>query len=82
MDDEAYGLLKELRQTWGKEKAVDHFRKLAAQEPVVMRGNTNRVQLAVAGECTLIIAYAPTIQRATSNKGPIDWFPWSLSGTG
>lgn len=75
IDDEAYGLLMGLIQAWGKEKAVDYFRKLAAQEPVVMRGNTNRVQLTVAGEYSLIIAYAPTIQRETSKGGPIDWVP-------
>jgi iron(III) transport system substrate-binding protein len=75
VDDEAYGLLIGLMDAWGKEKAMDYFRKLAAQQPVVMRGNTNRVQLAVAGEYSLIIAYAPTIQRETSKGGPIDWVP-------
>ena len=75
IDDEAYGLLIGLMDAWGKEKAVDYFRKLAAQQPVVMRGNTNRVQLAVAGEYSLIIAYAPTIQRETSHGAPIDWVP-------
>lgn len=73
IDDEAYGLLSGLIRAWGKEKAVAYFKKLAAQEPVVMRGNTNRVQLAVAGEYDLIIAYAPTIQRETSKGAPIDW---------
>lgn len=75
IDDEAYGLLMGLMEAWGKERAVDYFRKLAAQKPVVMRGNTNRVQLAVAGEYSLIIAYAPTIQRETSRGAPIDWVP-------
>lgn len=75
IDDEAYGLLSGLIKAWGKEKAVAYFKKLAAQEPVVMRGNTNRVQLAVAGEYDLIIAYAPTIQRETSKGAPIDWVP-------
>ena len=59
----------------GMERAVAYFRKLAAQEPVVMRGNTNRVQLAMAGEYPLIIAYAPTIQRETSKGHPMDWVP-------
>jgi iron(III) transport system substrate-binding protein len=75
IDDEAYGLLSGLIKAWGKEKAVTYFKKLAAQNPVVMRGNTNRVQLAVAGEYDLIIAYAPTIQRETSRGAPIDWVP-------
>lgn len=75
IDDEAYGLLSGLIRAWGKEKAVEYFKKLAAQEPVVMRGNTNRVQLTVAGEYDLIVAYAPTIQRETSRGAPIDWVP-------
>ena len=75
IDDSAYGLLAGLIRAWGKEKAVDYFKKLAAQEPVVMRGNTNRVQLTMAGEYYLIIAYAPTIQRETSKQHPIDWVP-------
>jgi len=75
IDNEAYGLLSGLIRAWGKEKAVSYFRKLAAQEPVPMRGNTNRVQLTMAGEYPLIIAYAPTIQRETSKGAPIDWVP-------
>lgn len=75
IDDSAYGLLAGLIRAWGKEKAVGFFKKLAAQEPVVQRGNTNRVQLTMAGEYPLIIAYAPTIQRETSLGHPIDWVP-------
>jgi len=73
IDDSAYGLLAGLTRAWGKEKAVEYFKKLAGQDPVVQRGNTNRVQLAMAGEFPLIIAYAPTIQRETSKQHPIDW---------
>ncbi|MBI3058851.1 MAG: extracellular solute-binding protein [Deltaproteobacteria bacterium] len=75
IDDEAYGLLSGLIKAWGREKAVSYFKKLAAQDPVPMRGNTNRVQLTVAGEYSLIVAYAPTIQRETSRGAPIDWVP-------
>jgi iron(III) transport system substrate-binding protein len=75
IDDSAYGLLAGLMRAWGKEKAVEYFKKLAAQEPVVQRGNTNRVQLTMAGEFPLIIAYAPTIQRETSKQHPMDWVP-------
>jgi len=75
IDDEAFGWLSGLIRAWGKEKAVDYFKKVAAQEPVLMRGNTNRVQLTVAGEYSLIVAYAPTIQRETSRGAPIDWVP-------
>lgn len=75
IDDSAYGFLIGLIRSWGKEKAVEYFKKLAAQQPSVMRGNTNRVQMAMAGEYPLIIAYAPTIQRETSLGHPMDWVP-------
>ena len=75
LDDEAYGLMTGLIRAWGKEKALAFFKKLAAQQPVVQRGNTNRVQLTMAGEYYLIIAYAPMIQRETSLGHPIDWVP-------
>ena len=73
IDTEAFGMLQGLIRAWGKEKAVAYFKKLAAQNPVPKRGNTERVQLAVAGEYPLIIAYNQTIQRMTSRGAPIDW---------
>jgi iron(III) transport system substrate-binding protein len=73
IDTEDFGLLAGLIRAWGKEKAVSYLKKLAAQEPVPMRGNTNRVQLTAAGEYPLVLAYAPTIQRETSQGAPVDW---------
>ena len=75
VDNTSYNLLAGLITAWGKDKAIAYFRKLAAQEPSVMRGDTNRVQLAAAGEFPLIISFAPIIQRATSEGAPIDWIP-------
>lgn len=75
IDTTAYTFLFGLIMAWGEEKAVSYFKKLAAQDLVPMRGNTNRVQLVMAGEFPLIIAYAPTIQRSTSKGAPIDWVP-------
>jgi iron(III) transport system substrate-binding protein len=75
VDNEAYGMLEGLKRAWGREKAVGYFRQLAAQDPVIKRGNTERVALAVAGEYSLIIAYNQTIQRMTSRGAPIDWVP-------
>jgi iron(III) transport system substrate-binding protein len=81
LDTEAYGMLEGLKRVWGKEKAVAYFRKLAAQEPVLKRGNTERVQLTLAGEYPLIVAYNQTIQRMTSRGAPIDWLPFEPSVT-
>ncbi len=75
LDTEAYGMFEGLKGAWGKEKALDYFKKLASLDPVLKRGNTERVQLAVAGEYPLIVAYNQTIQRMTSRGAPIDWLP-------
>jgi iron(III) transport system substrate-binding protein len=75
LDTEAYGMFEGLKGVWGKEKTLAYFRKLASQEPVLKRGNTERVQLTVAGEYPLIVAYNQTIQRMTSRGAPIDWLP-------
>jgi iron(III) transport system substrate-binding protein len=75
LDTEAYGMMEGLKRAWGKEKALNWFKRLASLDPVLKRGNTERVQLVVAGEYPLIIAYNQTIQRLTSRGAPIDWLP-------
>lgn len=75
LDTEAYGMMQGLIDVWGKEKAVSYFKKLAALDPVLKRGNTERVQLVVAGEYPLIIAYNITLERMTAKGAPIDWVP-------
>ena len=67
--------LQGLISAWGKDKALEYLRKLADQEPVVMRGSTVRVQLAAAGEFPLVIAYANIIQYLREKGAPIDWLP-------
>lgn len=75
IDTEAFGLVSGLITAWGKEKAVAYLKKLAAQDPIAKRGNTERVQMASAGEYPLIIAYGPTIERMTQKGAPVDWVP-------
>ena len=81
LDTEAYGMMEGLKRVWGKEKAINYFKRLAAQDPVLKRGNTERVQLVVAGEYPLIIAYNQTLQRMTSRGAPVDWLPLEPSVT-
>jgi iron(III) transport system substrate-binding protein len=75
LDTEAYGMLEGLKRVWGREKAIGYFKRLAALDPVLKRGNTERVQLTLAGEYPLIVAYNQTIQRMASRGAPIDWLP-------
>jgi iron(III) transport system substrate-binding protein len=75
VDTEAFGMLQGLIGVWGKEKAVNYFKQLAALDPVPRRGNTERVQLTLAGEYPLLLAYNQTIERMTQRRAPIDWVP-------
>ena len=75
IDDSYTTFLQGLISAWGKDKALAYFKKLAEQEPVIMRGSTVRVQLAAAGEFPLVIAYANIIQYLTEKGAPIDWVP-------
>ena len=73
MDNEAYLILQGLISAWGREKAVNYMKKLAAQDPVLSRGNTERVTFTGAGQYPLVIAYAHTAEREKFKGAPIDW---------
>ena len=73
MDNEAYLILQGLISAWGREKAVNYMKKLAAQDPVLTRGNTERVTFTGAGQYPLVIAYAHALEREKFKGAPIDW---------
>ena len=72
LDSDAYPILIGLSQAWGKEKAVNYLKRLAAQSPVVKRGNDERVQLTAAGEYPLVMAYASGIARVAQKGAPME----------
>ena len=73
VDDESYELLLGLIQAWGREPAVGYLKKLAAQDPMVGRGNSQRTQLLAAGEFPLAIAYTHTVEWSKSQGSAVDW---------
>lgn len=73
LDSDAYPVLIGLSQAWGKDKAVSYLKRLAAQNPVVKRGNDERVQLTAAGEYALVMAYASGISRVAQKGAPMEW---------
>ena len=74
-DTENFAWFDELLKYWGREKGLAYFRKLAQQDQVFQRGSRSRIQLVMAGEFPLTIAYGPHIQGYTSRGAPIDWVP-------
>lgn len=73
LDSTEYVLLAGLQRAWGKLKAVEYLKKLAAQKPIIQRGNTARLQLAVAGEFPLLITYNYMVQGFATKGAPVDW---------
>lgn len=73
VDDESYEFLVGLMQAWGRGATVEYFKKLAAQEPMIGRGNSQRTQLLAAGEFPLAIAYTHTIEYAKAQGNSVDW---------
>ena len=73
VDDESYEFLVGLMQTWGRGATLEYFKKLAAQEPMIGRGNSQRTQLLAAGEFPLAIAYTHTVEYAKAQGNSVDW---------
>lgn len=73
IDTQGHELLMGLTQAWGKEKAVEFFKELALQEPVLGRGNNKRIELAAAGEFPLVIAFTHSIEANKTKGAPVDW---------
>jgi ABC-type Fe3+ transport system substrate-binding protein len=73
VDDENYELLGGLAEVWGKQPAVDYLKALAAQNPTVGRGATQRTQLLGVGEFPLAISYTHTVEWSRSQGMPVDW---------
>lgn len=73
VDDESYEFLVGLMQAWGRSAAIDYFKKLAAQEPMIGRGNSQRTQLLAAGEFPLAISYTHTVEWSKAQGNSVDW---------
>jgi iron(III) transport system substrate-binding protein len=73
VDDESYEFLVGLMQAWGRGAAIEYFKKLAAQEPIIGRGNSQRAQLLAAGEFPLAVAYTHTLEWSKAQGNTVDW---------
>lgn len=75
LDSEGYLVLQGLSTAWGRDKAIDYMKKLAAQDPHVTRGNAERAVLASAGQFPLIYTYAHILEREKFKGAPMEWHP-------
>jgi len=75
IDIENHDVFVGLSQEWGQEKAIAYFKGLAKQEPVFLRGNTNRANMVSVGERSMTFVYAQVIERMKQTGAPVDWIP-------
>jgi len=75
IDIENHDVFVALSQEWGQEKAIAYFKGIAKQEPVFLRGNTNRANMVSAGERALTFVYSQVIERMKQTGAPVDWIP-------
>jgi iron(III) transport system substrate-binding protein len=73
LDPDNHLLLGGFEQSWGREKAISYFRRLAQQQVQLRKGNTLIAQLVVAGEYPLGFVYAHRVEFLKAQKAPIDW---------
>src|SRR5689334_4839591 len=75
IDIENHDVFVALSQEWGQEKAINYFKGLAKQEPVFLRGNTNRANFVSVGERSMTFVYSQVIERMKQTGAPVDWIP-------
>lgn len=73
MDPDNHILYGALEQSWGREKAMSYFRRLAQQQIQFRKGNTLLSQLIVAGEYPLGFVYAHRVEFLKAQKAPMEW---------
>ena len=73
LDPDNHVLLGGLEQSWGGEKTLAYFRRLAEQQIQFRKGNTLIAQLIVAGEYPLGFVYAHRVELLKSQRAPIEW---------
>jgi len=73
LDPDNHVLFGGLEQSWGREKALAYFRRLAEQQIQFRKGNTLIAQLIVAGEYPLGFVYAHRVEFLKAQRAPIEW---------
>jgi iron(III) transport system substrate-binding protein len=73
MDQEETEWYAALSEYWGRDKARNFLRALAAQSPGLHQGHTLIAKLTVAGEFPLSIAHGSRIEQLKGEGAPVDW---------
>lgn len=73
LDSRPNRFIPALLQEWGKKRTSDYLKKLAAQEPALVRGHTAAAQLLAAGQFHILIEpFAYSTLRLKHQGAPVD----------
>ncbi len=73
LDTEDFPWFNGLLSHWGRDKGLGYFSRLAQQDLTFHRGSRLRIQLIIAGEAPLTIAYGSHAHDYASKGAPIGW---------
>lgn len=73
MDDEEVEWFAGLAEYWGRERASNFLKNLAAQQPRFRDGHTLVAQLMAAGEFEIALVFVESVERMKKSGAPVEW---------
>ncbi|HLB11712.1 MAG TPA: extracellular solute-binding protein, partial [Dehalococcoidia bacterium] len=74
LEKEAYSWFTQRTKVWGKDKAIDYAKKLAAQQPTFIKGHTTLADAVVSGEVWAAVnVYLHRVEQQKEKGAPVKW---------
>lgn len=74
LEQEAYSWFTQRIKIWGKEKAIDYAKRLAAQQPKFVKGHTTLADAVVSGEVFAAVnVYQHRVEEQKAKGAPVKW---------
>ena len=74
LEQEAYSWFTQRMKIWGRDRAIDYARKLAAQQPRFIKGHTALADAVVSGEVwSAVNVYQHRVEDQKAKGAPVKW---------
>ncbi|MDP2660850.1 MAG: extracellular solute-binding protein, partial [Dehalococcoidia bacterium] len=74
IEQSAYSWFAQRAQIWGKDKATEYLKKLAAQQPKFVSGHTTLADAVVSGEVPVAVnVYQHRVEQQKAKGAPVAW---------
>ncbi len=81
IEQAAYSWLAQRSQIWGKDKAAEYAKNLAAQQPKFVSGHTTLADAVVSGEVPVAVnVYQHRVEQQKAKGAPVAWVTDSPTG--